>query len=203
MTRMLTARNAVINTASVEVRTLSVEGRQVTLALFRQLIEQHIFDEGSGELRGIGWGHVRYLLADGTDHNKTINLVWQLGDELRRCVVRRNLGTGYSLDDPEAFLANPITPTDRYNEGKASPRDFRTPWRDFWVSDQTLQSFKAPHQYTYKEDEKEINARALEEYRKKVREYYLPIVREAVRIQRAYNNMIPPLFDLPQLFIAV
>ncbi len=35
MARVLTARTAQISTAAVSIKTLTVEGRQVTLALFR------------------------------------------------------------------------------------------------------------------------------------------------------------------------
>ena len=33
-------KNAVINTAAVQIKTLTVAGKQVTLAVFRQLIEE-------------------------------------------------------------------------------------------------------------------------------------------------------------------
>jgi hypothetical protein len=89
MARVLTAQNAVINTASVQIKTLTVAGKQVTLAVFRQLIEEHIFDWATGRLRGVGWGHVRYLIDRPPE--AATNLVWQSGDHLRRCIVESRL----------------------------------------------------------------------------------------------------------------
>jgi hypothetical protein len=88
MARVLTAQNAVINTTSVQIKTLTA-GKQVTLAVFRQLIEEHIFNWATGRLRGVGWGHVRYLIDRPPE--AATNLVWQSGDHLRRCIVERRL----------------------------------------------------------------------------------------------------------------
>lgn len=95
--RVLTAENALVRTASVTVRSLTIEGRQVTLSVFRQLIEEDIvaFSDWStpATLRGVGWGHVRYLLDAPVD--QAINLVWQKGNELRRCIVQREKQDGW------------------------------------------------------------------------------------------------------------
>jgi hypothetical protein len=83
----LTAHEATITTATVEIRTLTVTGRQVTLAVFRQLLEERIEDH-DGRLRGEPWGTVNYhpgKCADGPAH---LHVVWQLGDELRRATAR-------------------------------------------------------------------------------------------------------------------
>lgn len=87
MTKILNAENAQIITATVTVRALTIERRQVTLSVFRQLIEEHIVDFDVMRLRGVGWGHVRYLIEKPPD--RAIHLVWQKGNELRRCIVER------------------------------------------------------------------------------------------------------------------
>lgn len=108
MTHALTVQNAEIKTAAVEIRTLTVSGKQVTLAVFRQLLEADIVDfRVSHELRGEPWGRVNYHAdkmlirqkdclgywlpdrlvncAQGPNH---LHVVWQLGSELRRALVR-------------------------------------------------------------------------------------------------------------------
>lgn len=83
----LTVRNAQVTTATVEIRTLTVSGKQVTQAVFRQLAESPVIDEATGELRGLPWGTVNYhpdpmckhLSPDGHLH-----VVWQDGRQLRR-----------------------------------------------------------------------------------------------------------------------
>lgn len=87
MPKVLNAENAQIITATVTVRALTIERRQVTLSVFRQLIEADIVDLDVMRLRGVGWGHVRYLIEQPPD--RAINLVWQLGSELRRGIVQR------------------------------------------------------------------------------------------------------------------
>jgi hypothetical protein len=116
--KVLDALTAEINTATVSVRMLQISNKQVTLAVFRQLIEDHIvefnsggandddsgadgryhhdFDFGNARLRGVAWGHVRYLV----DNPKDINLVWQLGDELRRCIVHPKAWWRYTRPAP-------------------------------------------------------------------------------------------------------
>lgn len=89
--KLLTAHNVEVNTASVVIKTLQLEGKQITLAVFRQIIEEDIIQwEPRAELKGIGWGHVRYQVED--DFNNCINLIWQKGSELRRCLVKRRHG---------------------------------------------------------------------------------------------------------------
>jgi hypothetical protein len=58
---MLTTYNAEIGTATVEIKTLTVSGKQVTLAVFRQLRERPLisFDDGL-TLNGNPWGVVEY-----------------------------------------------------------------------------------------------------------------------------------------------
>ena len=80
---VLISQNAEITTATITIRSLTVDRRQVTLALFRQLQEEDIFDWSTMQLRGVGWGHVRYMIEASPEI--AINLVWQKGTELRRC----------------------------------------------------------------------------------------------------------------------
>lgn len=84
----LTVHNAQLSTATVQVRTLTISGKQVTLAVFRQLKDEPIIS-GKGTLNGIPWGTVNYhpdRCGDQPDH---WHVVWQKGDELRRCSVEK------------------------------------------------------------------------------------------------------------------
>lgn len=84
----LTVDQAQIHTANVEVKTLTISGKQVTLAVFRQLVEDDLLDEDCN-LRGVPWGVVNYHPSkdcggDDTDH---WHVVWQSGSDLRRSTV--------------------------------------------------------------------------------------------------------------------
>jgi hypothetical protein len=83
-------REATIKTAIIEIKALTVGGRQVTQALFKQLEEERLIDEDTLLLKGVPWGRVNYhagCLPDTGDH---CHVVWQWDDQLRRsCIARR------------------------------------------------------------------------------------------------------------------
>jgi len=85
--RILQVQHAEVNTAAVEVKTLTIRGKQVTLAVFRQLMRKDLVNS-DGTLAGVPWGIVNYhpdKCADGHPH---VHVVWQEGAELRRAFVR-------------------------------------------------------------------------------------------------------------------
>lgn len=87
-TSPLTVETALITTAAIEIKTLTVRAKQVTLALFRQLEEKQLVGD-DGTLAGTPWGRVNYhpdKCADDLDH---MHVVWQDGTELRRSQVYR------------------------------------------------------------------------------------------------------------------
>jgi len=84
--KQLTTQNATITTAAVEVKTLTMSGKQVTLAVFRQLKEEPLIGE-DGTLNGEPWGAINYhpdKCSAAADH---LHVVWQKGTELRRAYV--------------------------------------------------------------------------------------------------------------------
>jgi hypothetical protein len=94
--------DATIKPASVEIKTLAIGGKQITLAAYLQLfeeafIEESIFEEALtykytdyelATFRGVPWGTVNYhpdkTCADLREHR---HVVWQKGQELRRATV--------------------------------------------------------------------------------------------------------------------
>jgi hypothetical protein len=82
---LIQGREATIKTAQITIKTLTVSGRQVTLALFRQLQDEDLISGVTGEIRGACWGRINYFPAGcQQDH---LHAVWQTGDELRRSCV--------------------------------------------------------------------------------------------------------------------
>lgn len=89
--KRITTEEATIKTAAVEIKALTIGGKQVTLAVFRQLIEEPILDHDATMLYGKPWGIVNYHSGVGCDdfrHQPHLHVVWQKGGELRRAVVR-------------------------------------------------------------------------------------------------------------------
>lgn len=100
--RRITTHEATVKTATVEIKSLQISGKQVTLAVFRQLKEEPIVSYATAELRGVPWGTVNYhpgtceYLWEETEGGEHLHVVWQKGNELRRSAVfrhrRRHMG---------------------------------------------------------------------------------------------------------------
>jgi hypothetical protein len=88
----LTVHNAEIRTATVEIRTLTISGKQVTMAVFRQLQEERLVDH-DGSFIGLPWGTVNYhpdkSCTSSEDNRPHVHVVWQKGTDLRRCCFRK------------------------------------------------------------------------------------------------------------------
>lgn len=89
----IAVRDASLQTVSVTIQTLQVNGKQMTLAVLRQLREEPLIDEQTCELQGTPWGLVNYHSGIGCDEFKSkdhehLHVVWQKDDELRRSCVR-------------------------------------------------------------------------------------------------------------------
>lgn len=82
----LTVHNAEVRTATVEIKTLTVSGKQVTLAVFRQLMEVPLI-AADGTFKGEPWGTVNYHPDKCADSPGHVHVVWQEGTELRRSAV--------------------------------------------------------------------------------------------------------------------
>lgn len=90
--RVITAHEATLKTATVEVKALTISGRQVTLSVFRQLKEEPLVNVETAELCGVPWGVVNYhpdKCAETYGDVEHIHVVWQKGTELRRSAVYR------------------------------------------------------------------------------------------------------------------
>jgi hypothetical protein len=124
--------NAEIKTAAVEIKTLTITGKQVTLAVFRQLLQEDLIgedlaSESSAPLKGIPWGIVNYhpdRITDPDDYNPWsstgrreipceranthLHVIWQMGSELRRAIVWHPAAFKASNDLPDGDPELPV-----------------------------------------------------------------------------------------------
>src|SRR5262245_11222553 len=84
--RRITTHEATVKTAAVEVKSLTISGKQVTLAVFRQLLNEDLIDERTGDLSGVPECTVNYFWGD-CHEGAHLHVVWQKGTELRRSCV--------------------------------------------------------------------------------------------------------------------
>lgn len=76
-----------IKTATIDVKVMRLDKRQLTLSIFRQLEEDFIFSTTG--LRGKLWGKVNYTWA-GCHPETAFHVVWQAGDRLVRGPVPKS-----------------------------------------------------------------------------------------------------------------
>lgn len=97
MPSQLTTQNASITTAVVEVKALTISGKQVTQSVYRQLREAPLVDY-EGTLNGVAWGYVNHCPErkfwdversewKPCNSGKHLHVVWQRDGELRRSRV--------------------------------------------------------------------------------------------------------------------
>jgi hypothetical protein len=112
-------RRAAIRTATVEIQALKIDGKQMTLAVFRQLPERKI----QGRSTIWGWGNYHrhdcgLFDQEGFEHDadgvlrsigpmKHIHMVWSDGERLYRHTVRQvpALIESYRSGYPQLFIA--------------------------------------------------------------------------------------------------
>jgi hypothetical protein len=98
----ITTREAQIKTCAVEVKAITISGKQVTLAVFRQLTREQIINVETGQFLGTPWGRVNYNPGDcDVQCGSHLHVVWQKGTELRRACVERKQ---YVRNGPEKRL---------------------------------------------------------------------------------------------------
>lgn len=104
--KQLNAQNAVIKTATVEIKALTVSGRQVTQAVFRQLREEPLIAE-DGTLNGVPWGYVNFHPDKCGDSRLTHwHIVWQRGEDLLRSRVNTKAAFDVERQDFESAEGN-------------------------------------------------------------------------------------------------
>lgn len=125
MTKSLDLHNAEIRTASVEIRALTISGKQVTLAVFRQLREEPLIAEDA-TLNGVPWGTVNYHPDKCGDDPEHLHVVWQRGNELLRARVNPPFRAWHRCRAAKAFAEAAAA------EGLTRPASRREWGLDYW-----------------------------------------------------------------------
>jgi hypothetical protein len=107
MVAQLTVHNAEIKTAAVEIKALTVSGRQVTQSVFRQLKESALVTE-NGHLAGLPWGSINYHPDKCGDDTSHLHVVWQKDQELRRARVDAPGFGRWFCESGDAFITSSV-----------------------------------------------------------------------------------------------
>lgn len=84
MQKLITIEDVNLKSMAVEIKALTVNGKQMTLSVFRQLPHLSIWDNMFEQI-GTPWGRVLYFWGNNKDCNG-FQVVWQKGDQLFRSV---------------------------------------------------------------------------------------------------------------------
>lgn len=110
----ITPPAAAIGTAAVDLMTLTVNGRRMTLTVFRQIREQPLIAD-DGTLNGQPWGVVNYHPDRCGDSQLTHwHIVWQRGTELLRSRVHEKPTFDWPTHFARADRVFQSQETDRY-----------------------------------------------------------------------------------------
>lgn len=146
--RVLNKRHAVVHTASIDVKIMRLDKKQVTMSVFRQLPERSIFaDEVSISLRGTPWGIVRYVWKDCPEW-ADCHLVWQQDDELFRMPLF-NINTCLSCEQTEQFLDHSTDSEwwsciPRLDGSQKNVMCWNTPPNKEWFTEQFAEDYRKP-----------------------------------------------------------
>ena len=99
------AEEATISVAKVEIKTLSLSGKQITLALFRQFGEANGLDEDYEPI-GKLWGRINYCpgknaceIYDEDGNKRHDHILWEKEGMLYRFALRKSLGRECYIQD--------------------------------------------------------------------------------------------------------
>lgn len=111
--RAVAVEQAQIETATVTIRTVTINRKQMTLSVFKQLERARLLDPDTGDLAGAGWGHVNYFPGDCDDpwsrlqyrrlvygsFHQHLHVIWTKDGALKRsCVYPPELSEAVAYD---------------------------------------------------------------------------------------------------------
>lgn len=78
------AESATKQERSVTVQVLTIGKRQVTQALYRQLVDENVIDQDTGNLKGEVWGWVNMHVGECNEKKPHLHVIWERDGSLRR-----------------------------------------------------------------------------------------------------------------------
>jgi len=207
MSPQLTVHNAQLSTATVQINTLTISGKQLTLAVFRQLREEPLLSD-EGTLRGIPWGAVNYHPDKCADADEHLHVVWQEGDQLHRARVDAPRHTYFLAEDAYEFIQagcclNAHGNLDEWRRYKWNDGRMRGSGIRFEVDGMNCETAGEPlRRVAFGINPADHKCRTQEDYEK-----HLQWLREDIAQERERRARVDAHWkafgDLPQLFIAV
>lgn len=216
---------AILKTAQVEIKALTVSGKQITLAVFRQLDKSSVIDIETKKLNGVIWGRVNYHPDKCSNDPEHIHIIWQKGNFLFRDIVTEqfysaNIEILDSLLDQVKFYATRLKFMQYMQLEDTDGQQFFTSKHQNLINLYSRYPFYYPKPLTpnleqlkkegipltYKLDNEELILYWKEEFQEQG-EVFLEAYKKFQEEYTVYENWYQPLYDqiksLDLLFIAV
>lgn len=110
--RRVNVGDANVKTVNVKIKAVSLNNKQMTLAVFRQIPEEDILNRCVAQLNGTPWGLVNYSWKEQNYDSNHIQVLWQKGNELRRCLIEK---VSYCEEICQQILASGVYRVQRYS----------------------------------------------------------------------------------------
>ena len=181
---------------------------------------EDIIDWNEIALRGVGWGHVRYLIEG--DPADIIHLVWQKGNELRRCRLVKNpkIERQPTLNrEGEPLFYIPIPDNTGYTEYKHYYSKYFNNMHIKWgekiyhvdgndLDVKAICGEEPEYNFVTKTNSSRLEwqrkcIQTIEDYGQQCKRDFAVLTEKVEALRQRYALIASPLFDLPQLFIAV
>lgn len=196
-TRRINVEQASIKTASVEIKVVTINGKQMTLSVFRQLENEDIIDPETLQLKGIPWGRVNYWWGD---ERGECHIIWQKNGKLRRGALNTKQHFKYD-DEFWSFYKCPFVYDDFdeilfvENGWKTEPKGFT----EYFLSPSIYRKNLAFIQNIEKNEfimHKEL-------FLKRYQEAIIEAKKLYEEWHRKYNFIVYSLCEIDQIFIAI
>lgn len=201
--KIINIEDVSLKTMSVEIRAITVNNKQMTMGVFRQIPYNDILDYKTMELRGKPWGVVEYYWGD---HNKAdIHILWQAGNVLYRSL--------FSLQHSPRSVFNILSNRSLYE----TDRLIDVLRRELKEKESKVKKVKDKYKYIghqwytdLKKEDLDIELAETEDEYRKVNEILQKetnerekLINQANAMHIKYKALIPQIKSLQQIFIAV
>lgn len=204
---VINVENAQVKTASVEIKALTVSGKQITLSVFRQIEEENLLDKEDATINGLPWGKINYFW--GKDKETVgLHILWQRDKQLKRFIMP---------DNGEKFIYHPLFEHDKSlrneKESELSILKYRKEDIDAAVTRMSRDSYFFSH-YA---NGKSLNREECLDYQRYLELKISKLIKEINELSSSikdlniiykssinkYQKHLIDFYDLPHLFIAI
>jgi hypothetical protein len=199
MAKKILAKEAIVRPAKVELQIISISGKQMTLAVFRQLEVENVINSEL-QIQGKLWGRVNYCWSICDRSPSHIHVIWQKDDELRQCVIPKEWW--YSCYKDRCENEFEIQAGKEFTNKLVGLKEAFQFYKDQANRGETWEQFRY-HCWYPNAKEISITKDQFNKISSLLKETDEKVKKQKEEIENRYRSVIKIINNLPQLFIAV